>query len=601
MNLPAWNIESEYPSLNSKEFLEDQKQVEALTRELQVSIDKIRPQLNSMSAEKSLSEDLQKIMLLNLRAYELTWNLNAYVNCLESVDAKDEAAKSKSSELQSLRAQFNQTFKPIHIFISTCDQALFDQVFSHPELQGSKFTWGQERKLKHTMLSEKEEILLAALTPSGFYAWSEMYSALSGTMKVKVELNGETEEFGLAQASGMTRSSNEAERKSAWQGIQQAWSNNQEVAASILNSLAGWRLELCKKRSYSEPVDYLTMPLHQNRIQRETLDAMLTAVQNNKKEIQDAALLMAKMHGKKQLDPWDLLAPAPIPNKTGKTEFEKGLQIVRNAFGNAHPDFGKFVDMMKEKNWIDARVLPNKANGAFCTGFVKSRTPRVFQTYLGSNHDISTLAHELGHAYHSWVIRDLPLDEQEYPMTLAETASIFAETVLFDEMAATSQDREQKLDFAWAEIEGAVSLLLNIPARFEFESHFYEKRKERAQSARELKELTDQAWTKWYGDSLSENDKMFWASKLHFAIAEASFYNFPYTFGYLFALSVYARRKELGNDFWPKYQEILRDTGRMTAEDLIQKHLGEDIRQPQFWQKSIDVVKMKIENFKKLI
>jgi oligoendopeptidase F len=198
-------------------------------------------------------------------------------------------------------------------------------------------------------------------------------------------------------------------------------------------------------------------------------------------------------------------------------------------------------------------------------------------------------------------MRDLPLEETSYPMTLAETASIFAETVLKDVMIEKSKTQEQKLEFAWAHIEGAVNLLLNIPARFEFESSFYQKRKERTLSARELCELTDEAWTKWYGDSLTENDKMFWASKQHFAISHLSFYNFPYTFGYLFGLSIYARRKTLGKNFWPTYQAILRDTGRMKAEDLIQKHLGEDIRTTEFWQKSIDVVKSQIEDFKKLV
>ena len=215
-------------------------------------------------------------------------------------------------------------------------------------------------------------------------------------------------------------------------------------------------------------------------------------------------------------------------------------------------------------------------------------------TYMGSPQDISTLAHELGHAYHSWVMRDLPLAQRRYPMTLAETASIFAETVLSDTLLAQAQTPEEKLACAWTDAESAVSFLINIPARYEFESRFYEQRKKRSLTAAELCQLNQEAWQKWYGNTLSQMDPLFWAHKLHFSIGGVSFYNFPYTFGYLFSLSIYARRKEWGTEFMPRYIEILRDTGRMSAEDLVSRHLGEDIRRPEFWQKAIDVVIEKI-------
>ncbi len=601
MTLPAWNIDSEYPNLTSKEFKADEDQAKLLISQIQKLTTGLRAKLETTSDAPDFIEGLQKILILGDQAYVLLANLRVYVSCLESVDAKDEMAKAKSSQLQQLIADKIQATKAVNLFISQCEDAVFDKVMSHPDLQSSRFQWQQERSLKPFLLSEKEETLLAAMTPTGMTAWGNLYDAISGTLKVRLEQNGKTETIGLAHAAGLTRSRNEQERKAAWQGVQQAWKENEEPAAAVLNSLAGWRLEVCKKRSHTKENSFLQQPLFVNRIEESTLNAMWSAVEQNKSEIQKAAFLMAKMHGKKKLDPWDLSAPAPVATDSGATSFEQAIQQIRTAFGNVDPRFGEFVDMMVKNQWIEARVLPNKASGAHCTGFIKSRTPRVFQTYLGSNQDISTLAHELGHAYHSWVIRDLSVHEQDYPMTLAETASIFSETVLTDDMIAHAKTKEQKIDFAWADIEGAVSLLMNIPARFEFEKNFYIRRQERTLSPRELSELTDQAWSKWYGDTLSTNDKMFWATKLHFSMADLSFYNFPYTFGYLFALSIYARRKELGADFWPKYTAILRDTGRMKAEDLVQKHLGEDIRRPEYWQKAIGVVKEKLRAFEALV
>lgn len=601
MKLPAWNIETEYPNLTSTEFKTDETQALQMIAEINTLTASIRSQLSETSLETSSIATLQKILILGAEAQILISNMHAYVGCLLSVDAKDEVAKSKASRIEQMAAEGSQAIKPAHLFVSHCESATFEKIISHQNLQSARFQFEEERSLKPFLLSEKEETLLSALSPSGHSAWGDLYSTIAGTARVRLERNGETEEIGLAQAAGMTRSRSEQERKISWQGVQQAWKENEESVASILNSLAGWRLEVCKKRSHTKPNDFMHRPLFDNRIEEATLNAMLTAVEQNKAEIQKAALLMAQMHGKKKLDPWDLLAPAPIETASAQTEFSEAIRQIRTAFGNVNPQFGEFVDMMVKNQWIEARVLPNKGAGAHCTGFIKSRTPRVFQTYMGSNQDISTLAHELGHAYHSWVIRDLSVYEQDYPMTLAETASIFAETVLTDEMIATASSKSQKLDFAWADIESAVALLLNIPARFEFEKSFYQRRKEGTLSPRELSELTDQAWTKWYGDTLSANDTMFWATKAHFSIAGLSFYNFPYTFGYLFALSIYARRKELGSEFWPKYTAILRDTGRMRAEDLVQKHLGEDIRRPEYWQKAISVVKTKLRNFESLI
>lgn len=601
MNLPAWDIESEYPSLNSAEFQKDENRVEGLIAEIEKTAGILRSRLDPKSKNPELIGEVQKALGSDQEALLLLGNLMTYATCLVSTDATNGTAQAQLSRLYSLRSRLSQAFKPFLLFMISCNAENFEEIVSAPDLQGTRFSWLQKRTLQNTMLSEKEEILLAALETSGHQAWGNLYKSISGTMKVRIELNGKTEEVGLAQASGMTRSPGEIERKSAWLGIQEAWKSHQESAASILNSLADWRLQLAEKRSHSRKVDFLTMPLLQNRIQKDTLDALFTAVQNNKKEIQQAVLLMARVHGKSKLDPWDLLAPAPVKESIGKIPFDHGLDIIRTAFAGANPKFGEFVQKMIENRWIEARVLPHKSNGAYCTDFKKSRTPRVFQTYMGSTQDVSTLAHELGHAYHSWVVRDLPHGEQNYPMTLAETASIFAETVLADELIRKAQTREQKIEFYWSEVEGAVSLLLNIPARYEFELEFYTLRKKKQLGPTELSELMDRAWTNWYGDTLTENDKMFWASKLHFSMAGLSFYNFPYTFGYLFGLSIYARRDELGSAFWPKYVEILRDTGRMTCEDLVLKHFREDIRNPEFWQKSIDVVKGQIQNFKDLL
>jgi oligoendopeptidase F len=218
-------------------------------------------------------------------------------------------------------------------------------------------------------------------------------------------------------------------------------------------------------------------------------------------------------------------------------------------------------------------------------------------TYKGSLDDVSTLAHELGHAFHNWVMRDLPLPETWYPMTLAETASIFAETVVSDVLLKTAETTTAKRRILWGELGSAEAFLMNIPARYRFECELYKARADRTLSPSELSDLMVGAWQKSYGDTLAEMNELFWCSKLHFHMSSTSFYNYPYTFGYLFALGVYAQREKLGPRFFDAYVQLLRDTGRMSAEDLAWKHLNVDLRQPQFWLDSIAMIDRQIEQF----
>ena len=278
--------------------------------------------------------------------------------------------------------------------------------------------------------------------------------------------------------------------------------------------------------------------------------------------------------------------------------------LIADAFSRFDPEMGAFARMMAEKGWIDAAPTPNRRTGAYCTKFAEPVEPRVFVTYAGTMDNVITLAHELGHAWHNWVIRDLPMSQRSYPMTLAETASIFAETLVRSALFEQAQSPEEQLAIAWAEADGAATFLVNIPARFDFEQALVAERAQGYVSAERLKALTDEAWGRWYEGSLCRYHPMFWAAKAHFSIAGLGFYNYPYLFGYLFSLGVYEQlmsRKAAGKTGVAEaYRALLRDTGRMSAEDLVAKHLGQDIREAAFWQGSLAQVAQAVERFAQL-
>jgi oligoendopeptidase F len=222
-------------------------------------------------------------------------------------------------------------------------------------------------------------------------------------------------------------------------------------------------------------------------------------------------------------------------------------------------------------------------------------------TYQGTTSDIITLAHELGHAFHSWVMRDLPDSQRSYGMSLAETASTFGETAVRDALLARAKTPNERFQIMWEEMTAISAFMLNIPARFSFERAFYERRDERPLRAAELEALMSQAWQDWYGDACSEPDPMFCASKLHFFISGLSFYNFPYLFGYLFSMGVYLRRENGGADFYPRYVSLLRDTGRMTAEKLARQHLDEALDGPSFWRNTVNRLEPRVTAFEEVV
>lgn len=603
---PAWDNSSEYADFDSAEFAADIKEVQFAVTRIREFLTALAPAMAAELAQPSPTSNpttqdlitaLQGIGAHRQRALILAYNLNAYCNLESSVDAKFERARKESVRLQDLMTELNAAILPMTLFLKQCSEEFLQSYLAHPATQSEAFYFDEGRKAVAYALSESDEVTLTQFRNHGPTAWGRLYTQLAGTIQVETSMG----RLGLAQAGGYLRSMNETERREAWTGIQAGWKTYEEPVAAILNSLAGWRHEEYKKRSTKAPMDYLTQPLLDSRIERRTLDAMMQAIRSRQDLSQKSLMLMARAMGKEKLDAWDLLAPAPSRLSAGREyRFEDAIGLIRETFASLHPQMAEFLDTMVANRWIEGRVLPNKRTGAFCSGFQKSRTARVFQTYMGSLQDVSTLAHELGHAFHSWVMRDIPFFETRYPMTLAETASIFSETALADEMARAGGESLMG-EVAWADVSDAVAFLANIPARFEFEKNFYERRRQGPLSPRELGELTDAAWSEWYGERLNQFESQFWMTKLHFSIPGVSFYNFPYSFGYLFSLAVYAYREEWGADFYPKYTALLRDTGRMTAEDLVEKHLGKNLRTEEFWLKALDVVDAKVQRFESLV
>ena len=544
----------------------------------------------------SLITTLRNIHQIRTALLKQLGNVRTYITTALSVDAQDTDASTLKPTLLQVGSELSQATKPMEVFLNRVRPEFIEALIADPLLAEMDFLLKHQRKLRDQLLSVAEESLITGLGVSGLSSWGNLYTKLAGTLKC--EIQGET--MGLAKAANLLSDPQRDTRLAAWQGTRNAWIGHQETVASILNAINGWRLEETQKRAKVRELHYLDKSCHQSRIERSTLDALMETTYRRRDIGQRALNAMAQVLNIPKMAPWDLKAPAPAAGDTPEISFEAAIEMIASAFRQLTPDMGDFAVMMAEKGWIDSKPTPNRATGAYCTRFAAPREPRIFMSYAGTMTNVITLAHELGHAWHNWVMRDLPLMQTYYSMTLAETASTFAETLVRDAILQQAKTPAQKLEILWQDAQSAAVFLLNIPARFEFEKQLVEARKQGVAIAPKLKTMMTDSWQLWYEDSLSDYDDMFWATKLHFSMSQLGFYNYPYLFGYLFSLGIYAQQNNYGADFNTLYTQILRDTGSMTAEELVSHHLKQDISQPQFWEASLDIVEKSVVAFEQL-
>jgi len=591
-----WNNDHIYPGLDSTEL-------EADMRAARHALDDLASYMTGLEAvrgdDAALQDFLREVRLRTRTIHNIGWNVAILAACRGSQDARDPQAKQMASRARALNADLFKTLAPVEDLLLALPEEAFVALMRDPLLGEEAYRLRHERRLQDQRLPVAAEQLVIGLGTDGLHAWGNLYNDLVG--KIRLTIDGR--EMGLAEASNLLSSPVRALRLEAFDAISAGWEGEQETVAAILNALNGWRLELARQRGSERLLDALDLSCHQSHIERATLDALMSETWQARGLGQQALALMAARLGIDDLGAEDLFAPPPATSSR-EIPFEEAIALIADAFSHFDPEMGAFARMMAEKGWIDAAPTPHRRTGAYCTKFAEPVEPRVFVTYAGTMDNVITLAHELGHAWHNWVIRDLPMSQRRYPMTLAETASIFAETLVRSALFEQAQSAEEQLAIAWAEADGAATFLVNIPARFDFERALVAERAQGYVSAARLKALTDEAWGRWYEGSLCRYHPMFWAAKAHFSIAGFGFYNYPYLFGYLFSLGVYQQlmsRKAAGEaGVAEAYRALLRDTGRMSAEDLVAKHLGQDIREAAFWQGSLAQVAEAVARFAQL-
>lgn len=600
---PAWDNSSEYPSLESREFKSEMDNVNEAIRDI---VKQGSDYVSLITTAETLTPD-NIALIRQLAASQsiidqtriLLDNLATYANSEIVVDGSNQQARQIVDRCRNMAADLAIAAEPFSQILMRAPESFISKCLEQKEFSGHTSELEFRRQERPFLLGLTEENLIQSLATNGFHAWGTQYDSIASQLRCEVTLpDGTHETMGVARAGGYLQNPDSAVRQATYEALDAAWQSQEEACAASLNAIAGWRIATNRKRSSEQHKHFLNDPLHDNRLSMGSLEAMMEAIDERIDLGQRALRIQSRVLGKERLDPWDTFAPVPAqgnsPNGRQYT-FAEALELIASALAPLSQEISDFVNMMSEKKWLEGRVSDGKRPGAFCTEFAKSRTPRVFQTFRGSMDDVSTLAHELGHAFHSWVMRDLPMAECEVPMTLAETASILNENLVANALGERISNRAELAPVRWEELRSISSFLINIPVRFRFEYEFYTRRDaNKLVSANDCREIMTNMWTNYYGDTFSRADDLFWAKKLHFFKTGISFYNFPYSFGYLFSQGVLATAREQGGDFYGKYVALLRDTGRMSCEDVARKHLKAELDYPSFWHKALSLVEERL-------
>lgn len=509
--------------------------------------------------------------------------------CISSQNTEDSFAPLIQQQYQSLNTKFEAVSLEFDEALSRLDENQWETL--QKELDPFIIYPLQVRREKQKKcLSLKEEHIIAHLSTHGYHGWSQLYDSLISNLKFPFQ--GEWISYG--QLENQFYASEEPLRKEAFEAVQTVFAQNERLFEQTLNHLSGMRLDIYQARSWD---DFLSEPLERNRMSKETLESMFSAIENTLPKLKEFLYAKARLLQKTQLAWYDVEAPLHFDDTT--LSFQEASSLIIKQFSTLLPSFAQFAQEALSKPWVDAENRPNKKPGGFCVDFPLHKESRIFMTYSGSMNNVCTLAHELGHAFHNAIVHDLPELAQHYPMNLAETASIMAEQLTIQLLLKGSNQEKTELQLLNEHLTRCCMFLMNVPARFFFEKSFYERRQAGFVPASEIKQLMLEAQKKAFADSLSEYHPYFWATKLHFYFTDAPFYNFPYTFGFLLSTGL-AQLAQNQKSFEEHFVEFLKHTGSMSVEDVSQKFLQYDLRKRDFWDMSLNSLKEQIDRFSTL-
>jgi pepF/M3 family oligoendopeptidase len=591
--LPRWDLTALYPGVDSAEFAAGFEQTLS-------DIDSLARQFDEVGVgggdtisldSTALAEFEHVLSALNLVEERLR-SLQAYLYGTMTADTRDEQAQARFSQLQERSVALSTMHARFNAWVGRFP--IGELVERSPIAAAHAYPLRTLHASARYLMSEAEEALAAELSPSSGAAWSRLHDNLTAQITAEVEIEGETRGLAMSEVRNLAMHPDRELRRRAYLAELAAWERNTLPIAAALNGIKGQVLTVQSRRGWADPLDET---LFWSGIDAEILDAMVAEARAALPDFRRYMRLKAKVLGISELAWYDLFAPV---GNSGRTwSWPDATAFITEQFAAYSGRLAGLARRAFTDNWIDAGPRPGKVGGAYCMWLLNDQS-RILGNFSPGYDGVAMLAHELGHAYHNLNETGRTPLQRRTPMTLAETASTFCETVV-KEAALVDADTGERLYILEQSLQGANQIVVDILSRFDFERAVFAGRRERDLSVNELNRLMLEAQDGTYGDGLAADARhqFMWAVKGHYYNAERSYYNFPYLFGMLFGLGLYDRYRTDPEGFPARYDALLASTGLASASDLAAQ-FDIDLRSRDFWRSSLDVIRADINRFEEL-
>lgn len=585
MNNYEWSLDLLYKGFDDPKFEADMKAVDEKIAEL----NDFAANLGSMGNKDTLLGYVRISEELN----QLASDLYSFAGLRSSTNARDNEANSAIGRLMGKLSATAKAETAAKKFIAEMED-LDALIESDPILKDYEFMLKKIREQNKHLLSEGCEEIMALYSITGSKAWSDLQGFL--TSSVTADYRGE--DINLSSVRNLAYDPDPAVRKDAYDAELACYEKIKDAVAFALNSIKLEVINNTRLRGFESP---LAQTLFQADMKRETLDALLGAMNDHFDIFRRYLKIKAKALGHKNGMPWyDMFAPMGGMDK--KYTVEEARDYLLNIFKTFDKDLYDMVERAFAESWIDFYPRDGKRGGAFCSGLEGHKQSRIMTNFDGAFSDIVTLAHELGHAYHNRNIEDHRPLNNGYSMPVAETASTFNENVIMNAAIANASTDDEKLALIESQLMDVTQIICDIYSRYLFETGVFENRENEFMDAARMCEMMLDAQKKAYGDGLDHEvlHPYMWLCKGHYYSGGRSFYNYPYAFGGLFARGLYAMYEEQGESFVPLYKKLLHTTPVATVEDTA-KVAGIDLTKKEFWAKSLESYKKNVDEFERLV
>jgi len=592
--LPHWDVSVVYPGLDSVEFEEGFKKTIQEINDLVVLFDshEIKEQ-TELPIVDSLVEIFDEVIARYNQVLDNVRTLRAYIHSYVTTNSRNTLAQEKWSLFQPELVKLGILGTRFTAWVGALDvEALIDQ---SEQARDHAYRLRKAKIQSMHLMSPPEEELAAEMELTGGSAWNKLYGNFTSQLMVPLEVKGELQELPMSAVRNLAYDPDRETRQKAYLAELEAWERSAVPIAAAINSIKGQVNNLVKRRKWGSALD---ITLFQNNIDRETLEAMMEAARESFPDFRRYLKAKAQALGLPALAWYDLFAP--VSGNGRKWTFNEAEVFIIEHFDSYSSKLSGLAKRAFKENWIDAEPRSGKQDGAFCMG-LRNGESRILSNFQPSFDGVGTLAHELGHAYHNLNLANRTMLQRYTPMTLAETASIFCQTIILDAALKVSGEDDQFVILERS-LQDACQVVVAISSRFIFEQAVFEKRKERELSVDEFNELMLDSQRQTYGEGLDPEllHSYMWAVKSHYYNPGLSYYNFPYMFGLLFGLGLYAHYLDDPQRFKVDYDDLLSSTGLGDAAELAGR-FGIELRELDFWRASLDVIRRDIKRFEQLV